>query len=104
MRKNPRKEYFFNDSNSNNNSNNSSNSNSENKKVPSNVGEKKNNVPPAVAIQNNINNNDEGNEIEIEFENLKEYFTEMRAKFDPELFISKRKTKDKLITDKKEEA
>ena len=28
----------------------------------------------------------------------------MRAKFDPELFISKEKTKDKLITDKKEEA
>ena len=40
----------------------------------------------------------------IEYDNLKEYFTEMRARYDPELFISKRKTKDKLITDKKEEA
>ena len=30
---------------------------------------------------------------ELEFDNLKEYFTEMRAKYDPELFSSGRKSK-----------
>jgi hypothetical protein len=41
----------------------------------------------------NQNNNNVRDVEELEFDNLKEYFTELRAKYDPELFSSGRKSK-----------
>ena len=92
-----KKQTKFFDNSSNDNSNNNSNNNNNNDNNDNNDVE--------VVEEELLDESDDDMEvkIELEYDNLKEYFTEMRARYDPELFISKRKTKDKMITDKREE-
>ena len=73
--------FFDNSSNNNSNNNNSNNSNNSN------------NVEIVRDNEDLVEESEEANEvkIELEYDNLKEYFTEMRARYDPELFISQKK-------------
>lgn len=101
----PKKKFLLDDSNSNNNNNDSDNNGSANNDSANN--DSANNTKPKeepVVTKDKEPSIEVDLDVDFEYSNLKEYFTEMRAKFDPELFISKRKTKDKLITDKREEA